>query len=68
MLNKIKETGKKLGTKAKELAEDHGSEILMGMLYVAYLVIIGEGLKSIHLANKNQKLDYELKMALLNNK
>lgn len=64
----IKETGKKIKAKAGDLWDDHKEEIGLGALWSLNAIIVLASVRSLHLYNKNQRLDYKIKMAQLNNK
>lgn len=68
MKEKIKNFGKKIQKKVSGLWDDHKEEIGLGALWSLNAIIVLASVRALHLYNKNQKLDYKIKMAQLNNK
>lgn len=66
MKEKIKNFAGKAWEKTKEIFVDHAGEIVVGVSVIASLITVVESLKSLRLYNRNQKLDYEIKMKQLN--
>lgn len=65
-MEKIKNFAGKVMEKTKELFVDHAGEVIVGVSVIASLVTVAESLKSLRLYNRNQRLDYQIKMAQLN--